>query len=73
MTNPTDPYTFRIDSELADEIVHQWLLRHLSFAEETIAQGTTHQEDWIEADKNVRTFRRVLYYLTGARKYADGE
>lgn len=73
MTDKNDPYTFTIDSEVADEVVGKWLLRHLAFAEETIARGTTHQEVWIEADKDVRTFRRVLYYLTGARKYASEE
>lgn len=71
MTDKTEPYTFTIDSEVADEVVHKWLLRHLAFAEDTIAQGTTHTEDWIEADKDVRTFKRALYYLTGDRKYAE--
>ena len=73
MTNPTDPDTFTIDSKVADEVVHKWLLRHLGYAEETIEQGTTHTEDWIEADKDVRTFRRVLYYLTGNREYPPEE
>lgn len=71
MTDTNEPYTFTIDSDVADEVVRKWLLRQLGFAEDTIAQGTTHTEDWIEADKDVRAFRRVLYYITGDWKYAD--
>lgn len=66
-----EPYTFNIDSDIADEVVAAWLLRHIGFAEDRINQGTTDSEDWIEADKDLKAFRHVLYYMTGDFSYAD--
>lgn len=62
---PEEPYTFNIDSELADAIVHQWVLRHLGYAEKEITAGDLLHEDWIEAEKDVKMFKRFLWYMTG--------
>lgn len=65
MTDKDDPYTFSIDSEVADQVVASWLMRHISFAEETIARGSEATEDWIEADKDIKAMHHVLRYVGG--------
>ena len=65
MTSTEEPYKFSIDSAVANEIALRWLPRHLDYAEEEIARGTTGQEDWIDADKDVRAIKRLIWYLAG--------
>ena len=66
-----DPYTFRIDSEIADQIVIKWALRHLKYAEDMMVHDATHSGDREQAEAVIKVFRRVLYYLTGDWSYAE--
>lgn len=71
MSGVNDPYTFHIDGEVADRITGKWLMRHLDFAKATLADEKAHEDDKVQAEKDIRSFRRVLWYLTGDLSYAD--
>lgn len=71
MSGVNDPYTFHIDGEVADRITGKWLLRHLDFAKETLADEKAHEDDKVQAEKDIRAFRRVLWYMTGDYSYDD--
>ena len=60
-----EPYYFNIDGDMADQIVGKWLLRNIEYAKSTIKQGSSDNEDWIEADKYLSALRRTYLYLTG--------
>jgi len=69
-TTDDDPYTFRIDSEIADQIVLKWMLRHLKYAEDVMVHDTAHPEDKAQAEADIKVYRRVLHYITGDWSYA---
>lgn len=59
-----DVITLRIDNEIGDEIVAQWLKLHISYAQQSYDEATM-EEDRADAAADMLAMRRILKYLVG--------
>ncbi len=56
--------TLRIENEIGNEIVAQWLKLHIGYAQQSYDEATM-EEDRADAAADMQAMRRILKYLVG--------
>lgn len=58
------PLTISIDNELGDQLIAEWLLRHIEYAGESYSDAI-HPDDVAETAADLLAMRRIYQYVTG--------
>ena len=62
--NKRKPLTISIDNELGDQIIAEWLLRHIEYAGESYSNAVN-ADDVADAAADLLSLRRIYRYVTG--------
>ena len=58
------PLTITVDPELGDQIITEWLVRHIEYASESYSKAV-HADDVADAAADLLAMRRIYQYVTG--------
>ena len=58
------PLTISIDPELGDQIITEWLLRHIEYASDNYDKAIQ-DDDKVDAANDWLALRRIYQYVTG--------
>ena len=60
------PLTITVDPELGDQIITEWLVRHIEYAGENYSKAV-HVDDVADAAADLLALRRIYRYVTGEK------
>lgn len=58
------PLTISIDNEIGDQIIAEWLLRHIEYAGDSYSKAVQ-ADDVADAAADLLAMRRIYQYVTG--------